>query len=99
MLDAHIIEELEVKFNALAGDLDERGRRRWAASEAMALGRGGISAVARATGLSRGTVHKGIRELQSDVPLSSGRQRRSGGGRKPLEDHQPKLIDALDALV
>lgn len=99
MLDAYIIEGLEVKFNALAGDLDERGRRRWAASEAMALGRGGISAVARATGLSRGTVHKGIRELQSDVPLSSGRQRRSGGGRKPLEDHQPKLIDALDALV
>ena len=99
MLDAQVIEGLEVKFNALAGDLDERGRRRWAASEAMALGYGGVSAVAKATGLSRNTVHKGIRELQSDEPLPSHRQRKVGGGRKPLEDHQPDLIDAIDALV
>jgi hypothetical protein len=99
MLDAHIIEGLEVKFNALAGDLDERGRRRWAASEAMALGYGGVSAVAMATGLSRNTVHKGIRELQSNNPLPSHRQRNAGGGRKPLEDHQPDLIAAIDALV
>lgn len=99
MLDAHIIEGLEVKFNALAGDLDELGRRRWAASEAMALGYGGVSAVAMATGLSRNTVHKGILELQSDDPLPSHRQRKGGSGRKPLEDHQPDLIAAIDALV
>lgn len=99
MLDAHIIAGLEAKFNALAGDLDERGRRRWAASEAMALGYGGITAVAKATGLSRHTIHKGIRELQSDNPLPSTGQRKRGGGRKPLEVHQPELIEAIDRLV
>ncbi|MEY4179968.1 MAG: hypothetical protein RLY70_3542, partial [Planctomycetota bacterium] len=45
MPDARIIEGIELKFNALDGDLDERGRRRWAATEAMALGRGGMTAV------------------------------------------------------
>lgn len=99
MLDAHTIDGLERKFNALAGDLDERGRRRWAASKAMALGYGGITAVSKATGLSRHTIHKGIRELESVDPLPSNRQRRRGGGRKPLEVHQPDLIDAIDRLV
>jgi hypothetical protein len=99
MLDARIIDGLERKFNALAGDLDERGRRRWAASEAIALGYGGITAVSKATGLSRHTIHKGIRELECDDPLPSNRQRRRGGGRKPLEVHQPDLIDAIDRLV
>jgi transposase len=99
MPDAKIIEGLEHKFNSLVGDLDERGRRRWAASEAMALGYGGITAVAQATGLSDRTIRNGIRELQSDVPLPSGRQRREGGGRKPLEHHQLDLVEAVDALV
>ena len=99
MPDAKIIEGLERKFNALVGDLDERGRRRWAASEAMALGFGGITAVAQATGLSDRTIRNGIRELQSDAPLPSGRQRREGGGRKRLEHHQLDLVEAIDALV
>lgn len=98
-MDAQIIDRLERKFNSLAGDLDERGRRRWAASEAIALGYGGISAVSRATGLSDHTIRKGIRELESNQPLPSTRQRRSGGGRKPLEHHQPSLIKAIDRLV
>lgn len=99
MPDAQIIEGLERKFLSLVGDLDERGRRRWAAAEALALGYGGITAVARATGLSDRTIRKGIRELQSDAPLPSGRQRRVGGGRKPLEHHQQNLVAAIDALV
>jgi hypothetical protein len=94
-----IVEELERKFSALAGDLDERGRRRWAASEAIAIGYGGITAVARATGLSDRTIRNGIRELRDDDPLPSSRQRRPGGGRKPLESHMPELIDAVDRLV
>lgn len=99
MPEAKIVEGLERKFNSLVGDLDERGRRRWAASEAMALGYGGIAAVAQATGLSDRTIRNGIRELQSDAPLPSGRQRQEGGGRKPLEYHQRDLADAIDALV
>jgi hypothetical protein len=99
MQDAEVIDGLESKFNALVGDLDERGRRRWAATEALALGYGGITAVSLATGLSDRTIRNGIAELQSDTPLPSGRQRRSGGGRKPLESSQHNLIDAVDRLV
>ncbi|MDP7017510.1 MAG: ISAzo13 family transposase [Pirellulaceae bacterium] len=99
MHDAQVIDGLELKFNALVGDLDERGRRRWAATEAMALGYGGITAVSLATGLSDRTIRNGIEELQSDTPLPSGRQRRNGGGRKPLESSQHDLIDAVDRLV
>ena len=99
MQDAEVIDGLELKFNALVGDLDERGRRRWAATEAMALGYGGITAVSLATGLSDRTIRNGIEELQSDTPLPSGRQRRIGGGRKPLESSQHDLIDAIDRLV
>jgi hypothetical protein len=51
MQDATVIEALRRKFDDLAADLDERGRRRWAAAEARALGRGGITAVATATGM------------------------------------------------
>ena len=99
MQDARVIEGLECKFNALVGDLDERGRRRWAATEAMALGYGGVTAVALATGLSDRTIRNGIKELQADNPLPSGRQRRPGGGRKPLEAYQKDLVDAIDRLV
>ena len=99
MPDAATIEGIESKFNALAGDLDERGRRRWAATEAMALGRGGVTAAALATGLSDRTIRSGIKELSSDSPLTSGRQRRPGGGRKLLETIQQDLVDAVDRLV
>lgn len=99
MQDADIVERIELKFNSLVGDLDERGRRRWAATEAMALGRGGITAVATATGLSDRTIRTGILELHSENPLSSGRQRKAGAGRKPLEYFQRDLVDAIDRLV
>lgn len=97
--EAHIIDGLELKLNALAGDLDERGRRRWAATEAMALGYGGITAMSLATGRSDRTIRTGIKELRSADPLPSSRQRRVGGGQKPLEDSQKNLIAAIDRLV
>lgn len=99
MPSASAIALIESKFNALVGDLDERGRRRWAATEAMALGRGGITTVSLATGLSDRTIRTGIQELSSDLPLTSGRQRRTGGGRKPLEHSQPALVEAIESLV
>lgn len=99
MPDAQTIDGIESKFNMLVGDLDERGRRRWAATEAIALGRGGITAVALATGLSDRTIRTGIKELQSNQPLDSGRQRPSGGGRKLLESMQDDLVLAVDRLV
>lgn len=99
MPDESIVEGIELKFNALVGDLDERGRRRWAATEAMALGWGGVTIVSLATGLSDRTIRTGITELSDNDPLTSGRQRRAGGGRKPLEYWQPKLVAAIDRLV
>lgn len=62
MHDAQIIDRLESKFNSLVGDLDERGRRRWAATEAIALGYGGITSVSLATGLSHVTITNALSE-------------------------------------
>lgn len=99
MHDATIITVLEGKYIELLDDLDERGRRRWAVVEARALGRGGITAVALATGLSDRTIRTGLKELDDPASLAGHRQRRSGGGRKPHAITQPGLQDALDQLI
>lgn len=99
MQDATIIDAIRDKFVALLDDLDERGRRRWAAVEAKALGRGGITAVARATGLSDRTIRTGLAELDASAPLRCDRQRRPGAGRKPHRLTQTGLLAALDRLI
>ena len=99
MPDATVIEWIRGKYIAIIADLDERGRRRWAAAEATSLGWGGISAVAKATGVSDRTIRTGIRELEDPDPLPSTRQRKPGGGRRRREDEQPKLLYALKKLV
>jgi transposase len=99
MHDADTIESLRLKYVELLDDLDERGRRRWAAVEARALGWGGITAVALATGLSDRTIRTALQELDDPDPLPSHRQRRSGAGRKPHATTQPGLEDALDRLI
>jgi transposase len=99
MQDAAIIDGIRVKYIELLDDLDERGRRRWAAVEARALGRGGITAVALATGLSDRTIRTGVQELAAADPLPGHRQRRQGAGRKPQAATQPGLRDALDRLI
>ena len=89
------------KYRALGSVLDERGRRVWAAAEARSLRYGGVSLVAKATGLSRTTIHAGIRELQEGRRKrpEAGRSRKAGGGRKPLTFHSPDLLQALAKLV
>ena len=99
MPDARVIEWIRQKFANITQDLDERGRRRWAASEALSLGRGGITAVAVATGISDRTIRNGIIELNDPHPLPADRQRRPGGGRKSRSDEQPGLVAALEKLV
>lgn len=99
MPDAAIVNGIRNKYMALVDDLDERGRRRWAATEAESIGRGGIAAVAEATGMSDRTVRNGIIEIREGRVVPTGQQRRTGGGRKPLEEDQPDLIDAIEALV
>ena len=98
------------KFETLRPYLDERRRRLWAAAEAMALGHGGITTVAAATGLQRATIRVGLRELQSSPSMSTEPQpatmaeptqrvRAPGGGRKPLTFEDPTLVRDLEALV
>jgi len=78
--------------------LDERQRRLVLGAEAREHGRGGVSWVARAAGVSPDTVAKGLRELDSGA-APTGRVRRAGGGRKPLTETDPGLLAALEALV
>jgi len=99
MPDARVVEWIREKYVALVADLDERGRRRWAAAEARSLGWGGVVAVAQATGMSDRTIRNGIRELDDPDAAPSDRQRREGAGRRSREIEQPQLIEALEALV
>ena len=89
MSTADAIATVRQKYQFLSPIMDEKLRRRWAATEALALGWGGISAVAEATGLSLNTVRMGIAESRStevdpDDPANDPRIRRPGGGRKRL---------------
>ena len=93
------IETLRVKYEALSPVLTERTRRLWAASEAEAMGHGGIAMVARATGMSRARIARGIEELHSEEPLDPSRTRRPGGGRKRTIDTDETLLSDLDALL
>ena len=96
MIDEDAIGE---RYRALAGELDERRRRLWAAAEARSAGWGGITAVVRATGISESTVLRGLAELDSGEPIAPGRVRRPGGGRKPLSETDPTLVADLERLV
>jgi hypothetical protein len=100
MRDEDIVEQVRRKFQCLSAVLDERGRRVWAAVEAKALGYGGQSIVAKATGLSRTTLHRGALEQGAEVPnRPPGGIRKRGGGRKQLTHTRPALSVALERLV
>jgi Rhodopirellula transposase DDE domain len=106
------LQAIEAKYQALSERLDEATLRLWVAAEARSLGRGGVSLVAKAAGVSRTTIYAGMAEIEaagrtsrrrgaaaaaaSELPL---RVRGVGGGRKRLTDLDPGLLDALDALV
>src|SRR5262249_35114018 len=96
------VEVISEKYATLGPVLDERARRLWAATEARAIGRGGISRVAEATGLARITIRAGPtqpRAAPGDEGDRTARSRRPGGGRKPLTEHDAKLLSALESLV
>jgi transposase len=92
-------EEIKQRYERIAGELTERTRRLFAANEALSLGWGGISAVSRATGLSRQVISDGIQELQGGKRAEEGRVRRKGGGRKSNVSKDPKLSEDLERLV
>ena len=90
---------LRAKHAALSPVLTERSRRLWAATEAQAIGYGGIAQVVRATGIAASTIQRGLRDLASGEVLVATRTRRAGGGRKRATDLDATLLRDLDALV
>ena len=93
-------QQVAEKYAVIAPLLDARQRRMWLGVEARAWGRGGVSAVARATGVSRTTVTaavKGLEDPSRGVPV--GRVRRAGAGRRPVTQTDPGVVGALEALV
>jgi transposase len=99
MPDARVVDWIREKYIALAAELDERGRRRWTAIEARSLGRGGLVAVAEATGISARTIRTGLRELAAGTLLPPYRQRREGAGRRSRQEEQPGVVAALEQLI
>jgi hypothetical protein len=102
MQDAQSLERIQRKYRVLIPELDERRRRQWAAAEALELGWGGVSLVARATGLSRPTITAGLRELEQGATqraAQAARVRRPGGGRRLVTEVDPGLLAALESLV
>ena len=92
-------ESIAEKYRILESSLDERARRLWAGTEAMMLGRGGVASVIRATGLSRNTIVRGIREAKAGGGDDIARVRLPGGGRKRQTVNDPELPGLLEALV
>lgn len=100
---AAALRQIKARYRSLEALMDERLRRQWAATEAQAYGRGGLSAVSSAIGMSRNTLRKGLAELAARkkhprAPVSA-RVREEGGGRKRLTETDPGLVAALDQLV
>src|SRR6202165_872045 len=94
------VEGLARKCEVLARVLDERTRRLVPGAEAEARGFGGVTAVAQASGLSRGTVIRGMAELKTaQKPERGQRIRRKGAGRKRTVDQDATLQRELEALV
>lgn len=104
MNKSQLEQNVKSKYEALLSIMNERMKRRWAATEAQALGYGGISIVSKATGLSRTTITSGIQESKEalDGKQSSSNEqriRRHGGGRKSITQDDPAVHISLEDLV
>lgn len=93
------LKPVKARFRSLKRHLDERTRRLFAAAESEAIGRGGISAVSAATGISRRVIRQGRKELHARATRMEGRLRRPGGGRKRAVTEDPSLLVDLEKLL
>ena len=91
---------IRTRYDAVSPNLDEKGLRLFAASEALAAGRGGIITVSKVTGIARSTIGRGLKELASQERAPpQNRVRRTGGGRKAAVIKQPGLVEALLKII
>jgi hypothetical protein len=96
------IQQIRARFQKIEWALDERMRRLFAASEASALGRGGVTRVSKATGISRRAIHVGLAELNAEqLPAESQekRIRKAGAGRKSVIETESGILVALEQLL
>jgi hypothetical protein len=89
---------IRLRWNTVGSQLDERGRRLFAAAEVRSAGRGGLALVSKISGLARSTINRGEDDLDAE-PLAKGRVRRVGGGRRAVAQIDPGLVPALKRLV
>lgn len=104
MLKDTIIETIESKFQSLEPHLNEKTLRIWAAIEAQSLGRGGITYVSKATGLSRTTIYEGIKESETETSQRRDKNhtyriRKPGGGRKKIKEKYPTIFQDIESLL
>jgi hypothetical protein len=99
MITSGQVQQLRKRWKEMEPVLNEQSRRRWAATEAKALGRGGVSCVVRVTGLARRTVYRGLDDIRHRHKTDQGRIRRRGGGRKPKITRDATLMRDLKALI
>ena len=90
---------IKKRFSVLSRLLDERSRRLVAGAESLALARGGISAVSRATGISRPVIRQGMAELKNPNTALVGRIRKPGGGRKKIAERDTAVVADLEKLL
>lgn len=93
------IDTVSRKYEAIKDCLNEKGRRLWAASEALSYGHGGIHLICLATGISNKTIHNGIKEIQEPITASKNKVRQVGGGRTKVTKEQRGLRKTLIALI
>lgn len=93
------IESIGRKYDRIFPLLTERSQRIWCATEAQEIGYGGVSLVQKATGISRPTIMQGLKELQTEEPLTYNRIRKRGGGRKRVTEKNPTLLQDLDEII
>ncbi len=91
---------LQEKFGRIVFHLDEKPRRLWCASEAIAIGRGGVSIVSEAAGVSRTTITEGMKEIKGEKKIpENGRIRRKGGGRKKKTEQYESVKNDIEVLI
>ncbi len=96
--EEELVQKIAEKYTNLSGTFNERSRRLWAGNESLSIGYAGIEIVSRATGLSRSTVIKGMKEVREKKELKN-RIREHGGGRKKEVDKNPEIREELIRLV
>ena len=97
------LRAIKEEFDDISYSLDERRVRLWCAAKAKAYnrihGRGGITAVSKATNVSRPRIYKGLKELDGDKKLDKTQIRKPGGGQKKITDKYPDILECLESLV